>query len=346
MFLPVADSYVQESNPTTNYGTSTALGTGTSPIVKSYLRFNVNGLNTTIKRATLRMFASTGSNDGYFVNRLENNTWGELTINYNNAPLPGGQLGSSGSVSTDAWTKVDVTSYIDGNGTFSLVLTGAGSTQLSLASRESGAHAPQLVIETGGQQPYRIATLTSAWKQTRTATPTATPTQTATSTRSPSSTPTRTSHLTSFVPAADSYVNESNTTMNYGMVTNLRVDGSPIIRSYLRFDVQGLSGTITRVTLRLFTNTSSGAGYEVHSVTDNTWNELTINHTNAPAMDGITATSGPFGASAWTTVDMTPLVTGNGSYNLALTTTGGTAFSLASREAGANAPQLVIETTP
>ncbi len=63
-------------------------------------------------------------------------------------------------------------------------------------------------------------------------------------------------------------------------------------------------------------------------------------------MDGVTATSGPFGTGVWTTVDITPLVTGNGFYNFALTTTSGTAFSLASREAGGNAPQLIIETAP
>jgi hypothetical protein len=110
--------------------------------------------------------------------------------------------------------------------------------------------------------------------------------------------------------------------------------------------VQGLSGSITRVTLRIFTNSSSSAGYEVRKVADNTWTESTLNHTNAPAMDGVTAVSGSFGTGVWTTVDITPLVTGNGSYNIALTTTSGTAFSLASRESGANAPQLIIETVP
>ena len=40
---------------------------------------------------------------------------------------------------------------------------------------------------------------------------------------------------------------------------------------------------------------------------------------------------------------MTSHVTGNGTYNLALTTTSGTAISLGSRE-GANPPQLVVTT--
>jgi len=63
-------------------------------------------------------------------------------------------------------------------------------------------------------------------------------------------------------------------------------------------------------------------------------------------MDGVSATSGAFGSGAWTTVDITPLITGNGTFNIALTTTSLTAFSLASRESGVNAPQLIIETAP
>ena len=149
-----------------------------------------------------------------------------------------------------------------------------------------------------------------------------------------------------FNPVADAYANEGSPTTNYGTATTLRADATPLVRSYLRFSVQGLSGSITRVTLRIFTNSSSSAGYEVRNVADNSWTEGTINHSNAPTMDGVTVTSGPFGASAWTTVDITSLVTGNATYNIALTTTSGTAFSLASREAGANAPQLIIETGP
>jgi len=145
---------------------------------------------------------------------------------------------------------------------------------------------------------------------------------------------------------ADAYANEGSPTTNYGTSSTLRADATPLVRSYLRFNVQGLSGSITHVTLRIFTNSSSSAGYEVRNVADNTWTEATLNHTNAPAMDSVTVTSGSFGAGVWTTVDITSLVTGNGSYNFALTTTSGTAFSLASRETGANAPQLVIETAP
>ena len=56
--------------------------------------------------------------------------------------------------------------------------------------------------------------------------------------------------------------------------------------------------------------------------------------------------SGPFGAGVWISMDVTAYVTGNGTYNLALTTPGSTAVSLASRQSGANAPQLIVETAP
>ena len=356
-FKPVADSYVQASSPTTNSGTSTILQVDQSPIVRSYLRFNVQGLNTTIKKATLRIFANTSSNTGYAVSLIKDNSWGELTINYNNAPPASAQIGSSGPVTAGTWTTVDVTPYISGNSILNLVLTGANPTALNLASRESGGNAPQLIIEPG---PIfiRTATATAAHIPTATRTNTVTPsvtittgpastsTATSTVTTTPSQTSTAASQQSTFIPVADAYVNEGSPTSNYGGITALRADTSPLVRSYLRFDVQGLSGTITRATLRIFTNSSSIAGFEVHNVTDNTWTELTINHSNAPVMDGVAATSGTFGAGTWMTVDITPLITGNGSFNIALTTTSSTAFSLASREAGANAPQLIIETTP
>jgi hypothetical protein len=152
--------------------------------------------------------------------------------------------------------------------------------------------------------------------------------------------------MSTFVPVADTYVNETNPGMNYGAVTSLRADASPIVRSYLRFDVQGLSGPVTRATLRVFTTSSSGTGYEVRGLADTSWGESTINYSNAPVVGDVITTSGPFGSGAWITVDITPLITGNGTVSIALTTTNTTAFSLASREAGTNAPQLIVETSP
>jgi hypothetical protein len=53
---------------------------------------------------------------------------------------------------------------------------------------------------------------------------------------------------------------------------------------------------------------------------------------------------GAIRSSAWITIDVTPLVTGNGTFSLAISGLNATAVSLASRETGANAPQLIVTT--
>jgi hypothetical protein len=132
--------------------------------------------------------------------------------------------------------------------------------------------------------------------------------------------------------------------MNFGTATQFRVDGSPIVRSYLRFNVQGLTGTITRVTLRVYANSSSSSGYTVYSVSNNTWTETTITYSNAPAIGSSVGSSPGFNAGVWTTATITSAVTGNGTISFALGTSSSTAISLASRESGTFVPQLIIET--
>src|SRR3954469_15830379 len=81
---------------------------------------------------------------------------------------------------------------------------------------------------------------------------------------------------TSFAPVADSYVDASTPAANYGADVKLRGDGSPVVRSYLRVDVAGVSGSVTKATLRMFNNTALAAGYSVFGVANNTWGEKTI----------------------------------------------------------------------
>jgi hypothetical protein len=209
-------------------------------------------------------------------------------------------------------------------------------------------------LATNGCQSSPIDSSSPAVTHTPTASqaPTFTPTVTRTPTLTPTFTATRTptnpgsGGTFSFMPVADSYVNETSPTTNYGSQTSLRTDGSPILRSYLRFNIQGLSGNVTHATLRVFANTASSAGCSANSVTNNTWTESTLNYNNAPPVGGALGSSGSFGAGVWINVDVTAYVSGNGTYNLALTPLGTTAISFGSREAGATAPQLVIETSP
>ncbi|RPI96878.1 MAG: DNRLRE domain-containing protein, partial [Chloroflexi bacterium] len=177
-------------------------------------------------------------------------------------------------------------------------------------------------------------------------TPTHTPTATATPSPTVTATPSSTGSTLIFTPLDDAYVNAGSPTTNYGSSTTLRTDASPDLHSYLRFDVQGLSGAVTKATLRVYANSPSSLGCIASRVDDNTWTEATVSYNNAPAVGNALGSSGAFGGAEWINIDVTTYITGNGAYNLALTTSSGTAISLASREAGANAPQLIIETTP
>jgi len=48
---------------------------------------------------------------------------------------------------------------------------------------------------------------------------------------------------------ADARVEQSNPSTNYGTSGTLTVDGNPVVESYVRFGVSGLSGTVTKATL-------------------------------------------------------------------------------------------------
>ncbi len=149
-----------------------------------------------------------------------------------------------------------------------------------------------------------------------------------------------------FTPVADSYVTSAYPTTNYGTSATLKAQsGSPISNSYLRFNVNGIVGTITKATLKLYTSTSSGTGYQVRNVTDNTWEENLLTYNNAPAYGPVISTSGGFSSSTWVSTNVTTLVTGTGVYNLAVTTAATANMSFRSRDATSNLPQLVIQTS-
>ncbi len=149
-----------------------------------------------------------------------------------------------------------------------------------------------------------------------------------------------------FYPVGDAYVSSAYPTTNFGTSGVLKAQsGSPITQSYLRFNVNGIVGTITKATLRLYTSTTSATGYQVRSVTDNTWEENQVNYNNAPGFSSVISTSGAFSSNTWVSTDLTALITGTGIFNLAVTTSSTSNMSFRSRDATASWPQLVIQTS-
>ena len=364
-FIAVADARVSQASPSTNYGTATTLqadgGSGTAQT--SFITFNAGGMTGPILSAKLRVFCTTNGTANGPAAHLAYNNWHEYNAGGvtwdTQPPLLSGPFDNKGAIAANSWVEYDVTALMTTNGTYSFALVADSSDGVVFSSRE-GTMPPQLVVTFGsGSSSTSTPTATATNPPSITNTPTRTPTSTAVSPTptftatqtivspdTPTATQTAATSLLTFTPTSDAYVDANNPANNYGALATLRVDASPVVRSYLRFNVQGVNGTVARATLRIFANSASSQGCTVSSVDDNTWSESALNFNNAPPLGSALGSSGSFGAGAWISIDVTAYIVGDGSYNLALTTPSNTAVSLASRESGANAPQLVIETTP
>jgi len=583
-FVPLMDAYVNAGNPGSNYGHSSSLRVDGTPDVWSYLRFDVEGTGgAPISRARLLIYANSDSYySGIVVNEVTDNTWDEYTITYNNAPALGSEIASAPSVLANTWLEFDVTSYVTAEGVLNFGLSTPGPTAIGLASRESGANSPQLIVDflSGGpdtQSPniptgltanasgsaqvdlnwdassdnvavtgytvyrdgveigtvsdtvlsysdttvspsityqYSVDAFDAAGNHSAASAPvsvttpnnpptvpaglaadvissarvdlsweastddvavdgytlyrdgsvlavlsaaelsysdtsvlsgvsysytvdafdvdgnhsamsapvvantpdteppsvpsgltanaasstqvnlnwsasgdnvavagytvyrdgsvlatvsgsslaysdtTAAPATTyqysldafdaagnhsAATAPVSASTPDVPASLT-FTPQADAYVNGGNPNGNYGHSQALRADGSPDVHSYMRFDVQGTGGAqVSRARLFIYVNSSSTDGLDVEAVADNSWGEYTVDYNNGPALGSVLASSPPVIGGNWYAFDVTPYVTGNGLLSFGVSTVGPTAISLASRESGANSPQLVID---
>jgi hypothetical protein len=282
-----------------------------------------------VQSATLRLFATNGSSNGPSL-YLTDNTWSETGITWNNRPAPtGGAVANVGAVAGNTWAEFNVTAQVTGNGTYNFVLLPDSTDGMTLTSREGTlANRPQLVL-----------TFTSGPTPTPTNTPTPGPSPTPTNTPTPTSTPIVTG-LT-LAAAADARVLQSNPTTNYGTLNRLDVD-SPGQESYLRFTVSGVTGPIQSATLRLFATNGSTNGPSLY-FTDNSWTETGITWDNRPApTSGAVANFGAITSSTWAEIDVTALITGNGTYNFVLLPDSTDGATMYSRERTATPPQLVL----
>jgi hypothetical protein len=146
-----------------------------------------------------------------------------------------------------------------------------------------------------------------------------------------------------YTSVADSYVLATRPNTNFGQSVKLQADGAPVARSYLRFNLQGLTDPVIEAQLWLYAGSGSSTGFQVNAVPDGSWTESDITFANAPAPGTLIANSGPFASDTWQAVDVTALVRGNGAVSLALTSINPTSMVFGSNQ-GVNAPKLVITT--
>ena len=166
----------------------------------------------------------------------------------------------------------------------------------------------------------------------------------------------------------DSYVNDNNTSKNFGKKKVVKVDGTKDLTGFAKFDLSVLGGAvgadIDTATLRIFVSKVKASGsINIHQVTEKDWSEGTINAGNAPTFGG---TLGAVGAGVKNTFvlldevdfDVTDLVKawldfengtgGTENFGIAILPTDGSDIyiELDSKESGRNQVELEVSNVP
>jgi hypothetical protein len=151
-----------------------------------------------------------------------------------------------------------------------------------------------------------------------------------------------------FGATVDTTVRADKPARSYGSLTTLTSDNSPVTNGLLRFTVSGVgTDVVTAATLRLYVTNASPSGGSVSRVASQTWPE-NVTWNQAPAADAIPlATIGKATVNTWAQFNVRPLITGDGTYSVKLTSTNADGVDFASREGtSTQRPQLVVTTTP
>ena len=231
---------------------------------------------------------------------------------------------------------------------FQLITTfnewGEGTSVESAAewASASGYGAYLDALHNNGNQPQPTALPSSTPLSSATPAQTVTPLPSPTPTVTQISTPVSAS--LSFTAQADSQVKQSNPNTNNGKFTTLMVDGAsdPDVESFLRFAVSGVSGSIQSARLRLYIPSNGSNNGPAIYATSNSWTETGITWNTRPARtSGATDNKGNLGGGVWVEYNVTPLVTGNGTFSFVLAADSLDGVTFTSRESS-TPPKLVI----
>jgi hypothetical protein len=147
-------------------------------------------------------------------------------------------------------------------------------------------------------------------------------------------------------PEADATVSKADPDENFGTEKLLEADTSPRIESFLRFDVAGLPGDVTRARLRLSVAEATKDAPTVYQVDPDAprWSEGELTWNNRPDRTGTVLDDlGRISRRRYVEYDVTDVIAGKGTYSFNIVAESSDGVGFHSEEAG-NAPQLVVET--
>ncbi len=147
----------------------------------------------------------------------------------------------------------------------------------------------------------------------------------------------------SLKPIADAYVDSSAPTLNTGSQSQLRTDNSPAVRTFLRFDLRNIAGTISSARLQIYANSASTGGLSAVRTNGVNWSETSVDWADAPGLGSTLSSVASVASASTVTLDVTRAIRAGSLVDLAVVTPGVTAISLGSRESS-HPPVLVVTT--
>lgn len=313
VFHPVADAFVTARRPTDNFGQRLTLDMDVQPTSHTYLRFEIPPLPAQVAYAELRLQVETAVSSNVELFLVEDDSWLERGITYENAPPMTTAIDGSDSTRLNRWLTLDVTEVVTSTGLLSFGIQSEQSTPFAFRSRESIAP-PELVIVFGERPitPTPLPTLTMTPEVTATPTvpptavpatpnptsppapiaPTVTPTDPPPIQPPPTEEPPPEPDPTEepppdaveliFTAVADSYTHALLPNSNFGSANNISLDASPHLDGLLRFDLSNVAGTVESATLRVYSHDEMDELLQVFAIADDSWGEMSVTHANAP----------------------------------------------------------------
>jgi hypothetical protein len=262
----------------------------------------------------LRLYVTNPSNVGGILKHATNNSWTEQAVTWNTAPAASATtVANVGPTTVNTWVEVDVTSLIKADGTYSLRVNNTSTDGAAYSSEEAATNKPQLILSLAAS-----------------GTPTPPPAPTPTTLR--------------LTPSADASIKFDSPTTNFGTAGVLEIDNTPVINTLMKFNVTGVNGrTVNSAKLRLYVTNPSNVGGIFKRVSNTTWTETGVTWNTAPAQDTSTIASLPATTqNTWVELDLTSLITGDGTYAIRGSSTSADGAGYNSKEFTTNKPELVL----
>lgn len=148
-FTVAADASVRQGRPDKNYGTYPDLEVELDPQRRSYLKFQISGVQGPIQSAKLKLRAKIDAPSGGTVRVVNDTLWSELGVIYNNAPAYGASpIAQFDAMLENTDYEVEVTSGMQGNRAVSFALVSNNASPARFYSREGG-YAAKLWVKFG-----------------------------------------------------------------------------------------------------------------------------------------------------------------------------------------------------